>query len=341
MKKIIPYLLLGLTLVAVIAITGCKQCNPPKPKDCKTDLIKRGCSNSFLVFPNLAEFKNTYDCLNTAYEKWNDDFETAHGALSDSAYNALADSLNFNEDQPLIDFENFYHFTSTRKYTDSLEQIWLDNNPLNPATDPDNNTVTDDVIMSTLLNQYGEVQIGDTLYKYLNPGMIIQLIAPINCDTLDAIRKDPDYAKHYKKAIVTVTFGNPDEDTCSAWKKTKDYADYKPGYKYRWAISIRNYLINVTVASRITSFKQKANGHWKKYKLSIYTSANEPTLRYNDCSEFTSVFASKGFKNRKTVYASWLFWDPHLYRTQKDETFGFYSITNGIGYPSPNQYLTW
>lgn len=120
--------------VVLIVIAGCKKDRMTQNSSSTNQLIndrERGGNDCFegvkvvcghiLKFNDLQHFQDVYDCLEQAYETWNDDFESQHSLLSDDDYNDYCDSIGFEDDQPLIDFESALNFYSYRKYMSGLE----------------------------------------------------------------------------------------------------------------------------------------------------------------------------------------------------------------------------
>lgn len=104
-----------------------------------------------LAFQDTQRFQEVYDCLNNAYETWNDDFEATYGNLSEDDYEAMAISLGFDEDQPLIDFENHFGTSSYRRQLEAAIAVWEANGGA-PADHPGNDDLIGDPILAAMMN---------------------------------------------------------------------------------------------------------------------------------------------------------------------------------------------
>lgn len=138
-----------------------------------------GCENNILVFPSWEDFRIIVDKLDDMVELHCDDFEfSSDPNLTDEEYEALCESLGFDEDMPLIKFEDDLKFCSLRKLIFDRETDWLSqqgDGEWDSNSDPDNHFI--DEIERTLFNEGVEVIIGNRndgyiLYKFYTWGHV-------------------------------------------------------------------------------------------------------------------------------------------------------------------------
>jgi hypothetical protein len=152
------------------------------------------CSGTIMYFPTLTDFDNTVNCLEDAYEAWNTAFDNTYDSTiyTIDQWDDYADSIGFNEDEPLIEFEECTRFSSLRMYLDSLENEWEETHNLDSIHDPDLVTVIDDDIEQCLYNRFNEIAIGDTIYKFYKDGTVIA-IGGLDCNAIEEVRKDSTF----------------------------------------------------------------------------------------------------------------------------------------------------
>lgn len=141
--------------------------------------------NSMLHFSNIDIFKETLKNLEIEYENYDDTFLEQWGYLSDDKLDDKEDELGYTPQQPFIDFEKqFKGFKSLRKEIAEKEEVWLNNEVLDEATDPYNHFVFEEE-MRTVLNPKGQVKVGKELIQMTMFGYI--KITDGNFNTLDLV----------------------------------------------------------------------------------------------------------------------------------------------------------
>lgn len=124
-------------------------------------------------------YRSTIENLDTQVDSHNAAFDQLTNGMTDEQADAYAESIGFDEDKPVTDFENQHNFCSLRKKLITLENQWLDqqgDGSWNMDADPDNYYV-DDEVERALLNEQSEVLIGTcatgyTLYKFYSWGNV-------------------------------------------------------------------------------------------------------------------------------------------------------------------------
>lgn len=132
-------------------------------------------TNEILEFKSFEHFDETVEDLYKKIEIHDDAFLKKYGHLSEDELDDVEDKLNYNDFQPVVDFEKEKNFKSLRAIIAEKEEKWLieqgDREVLDEKTDPDNHFIVDDVERA-LLNEHAEVKIGDSYYKYYEWGLV-------------------------------------------------------------------------------------------------------------------------------------------------------------------------
>ncbi|WP_394660350.1 hypothetical protein [uncultured Chryseobacterium sp.] len=88
--------------------------------------LATSCQNNILVFPTLQDYETAIVKLDQQIEDYNDAFDQQTAGMTDEEADDYAESVGFDENQPLIDFEKDLHFCSLRQYLAELDDTWLD-----------------------------------------------------------------------------------------------------------------------------------------------------------------------------------------------------------------------
>jgi hypothetical protein len=320
--------------VIFLALFGCKEQSDPAP-DSKESLNGQKSFNPYagitvqhgmLRFQNSVHLLQVLNQLDSEKELWNDNFQATWGSLDDDAYNAKAEQLNFDEDQPLKNFESQFSLSSLRNKIYVEEDAWLDNTTLDPNTDPKSNTTIDGEIFQSVFNAQGEMRIGDSIYvekPYIDvlrtvggsPNTKALILIPNGDITvLNQIRAKSfltgaDFTSSrgrvgafYNKAKPVTDNYDKSASGCKGHKRSFDEFPYDNGNKrYYVETKIRNYFIWSNVAAQTVSYKKRDNGKWRRWKTSIGVTIAGDVSNY-DCT-ITGPFSTKEKldKKRKSV----------------------------------------
>ncbi|MBS1765717.1 MAG: hypothetical protein JSS90_12210 [Bacteroidetes bacterium] len=277
-------------------------------KDC-FEGVKVVCDH-ILAFTDMQQFQDVYDCLDQAYETWNDDFESAHSSLSDDDYNDYCDSVGFEDDQPLIDFESSLNFYSYRKYMNGLEDTWLANGA-DSASDPDNNDVLDDDILATMFSYDQAVMINDTIYWIDKKTGNIYGVTNSDCNLLAQLQANPAGVAANNGAATAnsskvIMFPTTNGSECNQWGGKSNWHPYSSDKKYKWTASFKFLPWSSTnIKGKIKSYKKK-NGHWKKYRTGVEVHITGIYYDYQ-CSQ-NSTYDKDKAKRRKKLKAKIINW---------------------------------
>lgn len=163
----LPLPLLFLVAIASVFIACHKEVRETLPgtsadqvhakSDVNTCMVKVEFQCGMLSFQTSQHFQEVYDCLSEAYESHLNDFEDQYGYLSEDDYNAMSDQLGFVDEQPLIDFETAFGFTSYRANLAAVESAFLAGGG-DPEFGPE--SVFEDEVMEAMVNTHGAVMVG-------------------------------------------------------------------------------------------------------------------------------------------------------------------------------------
>ena len=151
-----------LVLATAFVSTGCRKEPRSAPNDLTAGLtkvsglacaegVKLECGIPF--YQDSAHFEEVYECLEYAYETWQNDFESTYGYLSEDEYEDMASILNWVDEQPLLDFESANGYLSYRANLVLAEELWLASGAAEPS--PWVNDVFVDEVMGTMFNKDG------------------------------------------------------------------------------------------------------------------------------------------------------------------------------------------
>lgn len=142
--------------------------------------LRSSCENNILVFPDWETYYITIEKLDEAVDNHCDNFEfSTNPNMSDEDYEAYAESIGFDEDEPLREFESDLNFCSLWHKIFDMETNWLaqqGDGVWNENQDPDNHFI-DEETERVLLNEGAEVMIGTEktgyiIYKFYDWGYI-------------------------------------------------------------------------------------------------------------------------------------------------------------------------
>jgi hypothetical protein len=296
MKKIL------ILVLATILISGCKKHQPTQisSEQNHENIYARSGSitvfHDMLSFPSMEVFQETAAELDNSIAEANEAFLEMYPNLPSNVIDSIADSIGFNEDQPLINFENSYSYTSLRQSIAEAEEAWLETDGENLELDPDNHFVVDET-ERTLLNHKAEVMIDGIIYIMLETGWVeiynqdLTIVEQIENSTID-IYADPtplDLEKWRNVNFAKTTQGSTTE--CDAKANIRDI-QYKPNNendkRIKCILSVWNNPWDHRAVAKVKSYKKK-NGKWKKYNEGIWVRVVGEVVTNNETCEHVNV----------------------------------------------------
>lgn len=215
-------------------------------------------STQILVFIDMKLVRQTIDDLYRQVAEWNRAWAYKYKDLDEDARNKLEIKLEFDEQQPLVDFNNHYGFYSLYQKIAKDELVWLNNEELDLNKDPDDHFIFQ-YSTRAILNTDCEVQVGDTLYKLTEYGYFE--IGNNNLSSLKAINQNPN---NYQ-SIPDVIFVGDESGKAAGCESNKRNSDYKPSgsYRIKWVVSHWTHPWGRRCAAKTDNYKK--SGTWKKY----------------------------------------------------------------------------
>lgn len=216
--------------------------------------------NGVLVFPNLEYLIRVLASLDNEVEEWNNRFYETYQHLTEDSLNLVAEKLNFDEQQPLVDFENHFGFISLRNKISTAENEWLLNDGENSENDPDNHFIADKTVRA-ILNEFSEVKIGGSYYKFTEEGYYE--IIDGNFTTL-ALLRDVIYNVNSLQNFVHHKISS--SEGCNSNKRKVNYTYNSSNTKrIKWVVSHWTYPWGRYAIAKTDNYEKK-NNKWKKYK---------------------------------------------------------------------------
>jgi hypothetical protein len=127
----------------------------------KSDIVKQ---NGMLVFRDRQHYEECIQCLEKEVEDYNDAYVRRYPGATAAQLDALDDLNNFNDWEPLVQFEQEKSFTSLRSVVDAQNKQWLSNQfgeTINFDESPDHNCPIQSVVERSFFNVNGSVKIGN------------------------------------------------------------------------------------------------------------------------------------------------------------------------------------
>ena len=290
-------------------------------------------SGTMLSFPTFQDYEDTIEMLEVQLEAHQEAFYSQYESLTDDEVDDMEDSTGFNPQQPLIDFENQYSFSnSLRVKYNELEEIWLNNEELDPNTDPDNDILFDEV-EQVLWNEHQEVMIEGKVFAFEKLQATYEITGDFET-SLTKINNGEDVSNDPN--IITT---ERSQGSCTTWKSRSDFIDnYANRRKIKRILSIRSVPWFTKTQAKNKSYK-KRGGRWKNRATHIGVSFQRNLKSTCSGNVVRSGYKSKSVKRRRQRTATARDWGfSHSLRAQK------YSGIQGTFYrggSSSTKSLSW
>lgn len=248
-----------------------------------------------LSFASSDAMNTTLNSLETECNTYDADFLDEHPGYSIDSLNDLQDSINYNIDQPLIDFENqFTGFSSLRKKIAGDISTWLENDGVNMSAYPDNHFITEEGIR-TLVNEKGEFKIVDTIYILHDSGWVevynadMAVVHDIENGTIDANATPTETTLSIWKNAVLF---RPNCDNARSGKRD-DGDEYNGSTDRRiyWKLVAENVFIWHRVVGKVQGYHKK-RGKWRSYRSDLWVKVEGTVYSKKDCTSTPFDMAS-------------------------------------------------
>lgn len=186
------------------------------------------------------------------------------------------DEIKFNNQQPMIDFENQYGFTnSLRKRYNTENDIYLSTSVLDESKNP-NITLAFSNGELSLVNDKQQVMIGTVIYNYTSDGYIS---ISQNYATVLALIDQNDPSVGSQSGVVVVA--NTSGAECDGWRSAGSPYGYTNGRFAQRVAKIRSAPF-YTKTEKMTIHYKRKNNKWKESRASMAVSILQQ-LKDNNC----------------------------------------------------------
>lgn len=219
-------------------------------------------------------------------------FISQYPDLSNEEIIVIMDSLDFNQYQPLDDFENYLDHTSLRSKIDVDMYDYLQTSKENFEwlVSPDNHIIQDDIIR-TILNTDVAVKIGDSTYVIIDNGWVSFSEEAIYVKEVEDI-KNGDFIGPYKKhtPVNPVPQPNPSCSDCKTSKKVIGGVDVS-NKRMTAILSVKTFPWGGKVVAKTNSYKKGWTGIYGLKRTVNFARINSGSIVYNgSCNTTLSVF---------------------------------------------------
>lgn len=271
------------------------------------DSISTIYNGEILRFESEEQYEYVYETLLNRCNSWTNLFINNYDYLTDQELNEMSDSLGFDDNTPLEEFENSVGFyNNLRNLCEQHLDQWA--NQGNYTTPPSDSIIICP-IEQTLYSVYHEVCIKDTIYQ-LRPNCSVLMISVKDIDLLQDIRNisDVDLIIKLYPSIVVYKGG---EDGCynNHWFKQHSrvnpndpykmfsfsfqYGKARVGHKYKTKITMNNYRLRL--------------GKWKKDLIISGVSSSMELYKYvydnSSCNYYYEDSILMGFPCKKRAWS--------------------------------------
>lgn len=293
-------------LITLLLLTILFSCNTSDE-----DIVEKDSTNNYsrLAYKEILEFKDfdeydaTVETLYDRIETYDDTFLKEYGHLEEDELDDVEDKLNYDDFQPVIEYEN--EFKSLRAIISAKEEEWLiqqgDTDVLNEKADPDNHFIVDDVERA-LLNEFAEVKIGNFYHRFFDWGVV----KTENYDSLKRIRTQQITSSSVPMLInlgfivVTVYPPIPTTDCKKTLTRENSYVNAynsKRRIKVKHKVRLNQFAGAPKIVTIIKGYKKK-RGRWKKRRTPIGIGFSGKCLE--NCTKDLYVSKYKSVKNRRS-----------------------------------------
>lgn len=271
-------------------ITNWSQC---------TESVDLACG-SFLAFRDENHFFDVYNCLERAYNHWNDSIDNAYSSYTDDDYNDLWEANGWDEDQQLVNFENFYAHQSKRKALFDMEELWLTDPSSHP--DPDDYDIFEDHIMNTLWSSNMNIKIGSNLIHIFPNGRIL-IVDNSDCQLFFSMVNDSTQNNPNARMGGPIHTNLGIDVTPDCWERgvqknyrsvtnpssKRQFTHDNKAYANRFKIRVQEFDLGIfrwhTMNAKVKIYRGRSNGFgYKRYKTAINELGVQGDYHDNTCT---------------------------------------------------------
>ncbi|ASK31108.1 hypothetical protein CEY12_13765 [Chryseobacterium sp. T16E-39] len=297
--------------------------------------VSTTCKNNILIFPTLKSYEEAILLLDKKIEGYNDDFDQQTINMTDVEADDYAESISFDENKPLVDFERELDFCSLRQHILGLDNAWIaqqGDGMWNLDTSPDEYYI-DDETERALLSLGSEFIVGDcksgyTLYKRYDWGYVSFPITNVNTtiavltalNTISNPTQQPiniggatkdqvvGGLKPFREINYTITVTNPSSSqsvSCRDGVKNKGQHLFSSERRILWKHKLKDAKFpntsGTTLMKTFTKSFGKKKGKWKRFRATIFTGYYGKTSIPVQCTDFGNEPLTGKEKRRKKI----------------------------------------
>ena len=267
---------LAMASMVVLMVWGCSEENlqpvdKEKSQSTRKSSLINSCECSIYLdveqgipsFLSREDFRDAYNCLTEAHDNWLDEIEANYPNITSEEFDLLVEEGVINEWKIFDDFASHGNYYSLFRKDLIEEDNWLENGAIISDAPED---IVGDEVLKAMINQDGEVKIG---------GVIINV----------------------RSTLMTYR----SLELCTPYQARSEYFyNSDASYKTRLAGGIGYVpILGSFVYGKITAYKKKKNGRWKRNRenLSVAATCNVRRSPLNSCKFLT--IAPTGWKSKK------------------------------------------
>tara|TARA_B110001469_G_scaffold127397_1_gene148120 strand:+ start:4668 stop:5768 length:1101 start_codon:yes stop_codon:yes gene_type:complete len=328
---------IAIALLSVTLITNCKKevSNPSSSPsgfnykvksniDYSKISVKQSSSRTssiggILHFADMATFLAVEADLEQQVEELDDAFVDVYNYLNDEDINLMQEDLNFDEFQPLYDFEeNFPNFNSIRAKIAEETMIYDEIEDQDPNSDPEDSFIIFSDVTRTLINESGDIAIGNKIYRINNDGSHWE----INSLDVTLLETLPDHTtvqgEQYTTGIKILIRKSSSNTDCKKNKWNGELWKYNTSgnKKHKWKIGVFNYPFHGGSRMKIINKKKKKKRRktvWRRYRTETTLSMcgngcnnknNGAIVQGAECSPTGTLYwpaGSPSYKKKRSV----------------------------------------
>lgn len=247
-----------------------------------------------LSFDSWKTFSETAEQLDVAVEQYDDAFLNTYTDLSEEELDSIEVQLNYNDQQPLINYEQSLGFTNSLRLRYNLEkEEFIEAGAEDPAIDPDLTLAFSGGELS-LVNYNQQVMVDGVVYAIVDDGYVAisgdyeNNINLVNSNSLGQLQNNSN-----------VTYTTYAVGSCKAWKATDDFVQVSSDRKIKRVAKIESLPWFTKTEKMSISYKYKkrwGKWRWREHRTTMAVDITH-SLSTSDCNNIVK----NGSKGRNTL----------------------------------------
>lgn len=260
--------------------------------------------SNMLEFESWQDFEETANMLDQQVEVYDDAFVTQYDKLTLDQLNDTEVEVNFNNQQPLINFENSIGFTnSLRKRFNTENEIYLNDEILDESKNP-NLTLAFSNGELALVNDKQQVKIGEEIFEFNQNGYV-----SISQDYEENLTLLASNSSSLANQTGVTVSNNSTNNSCTGWKATRSDHPYASGKFAQRVAKIRSVPFYTKTEKMTINYKKNRRNRWKEARthqsVDIYHSLADVDCNKNGVGGSKPMNTYKKKKRRDIHLAEW------------------------------------